>query len=521
MMILATSKTSMSLARRVASSSLAVTIAAAAFACGKKQQTAQKPAVPVTIATVRRAAVPIDVSANGTVSPMQTASVSSQVDGIIIDVAFREGQDVDKGQTLFQIDPQPYRAAYNQARANLARDRASAVYAAAEVVRYDSLVLKDYVTKEQADQERATAASAQATVAADSALVASAKFNFDNTTIRAPISGRTGSLLVRTGNLVHGAAGTTLVVINQIHPILVQFAVPATTLSDIQKYSAKSPLPVTVYQAAVQNTGAAAPAPASADSTGSDQPQGTAVGPPSAARSRRPGRPATAAGGPPGGPPSVHHGAGTTSGAAGTTSGAAGSPPPDQAAGATATQGADQTDASGINAGGLSGGPPGGGVTGAGESTLVPIGPAIDGTLSFVNNAVDTTTGTVLLKGTFANAGGELWPGEYVATVLRLYVQQNALVLPPQAVMTGQQGTYVFVVDTGNTVRQRSVTVSRATDSLAVISSGVAEGEHVVTDGQSRLQNGAKVSVKGAGSGANSSASAARSQPSSAARPAG
>jgi multidrug efflux system membrane fusion protein len=114
-----------------------------------------------------------------------------------------------------------------------------------------------------------------------------------------------------------------------------------------------------------------------------------------------------------------------------------------------------------------------------------------------VNNAVDTVTGTVLLKGTFSNQRGELWPGEYVATTLRLYVQQDALVVPTQAVMTGQQGSYVFVIDNKNTAQQRSIVVGRVADSLAVIARGLAEGEKVVTDGQSRLTQGAKVNIRG------------------------
>ena len=144
------------------------------------------------------------------------------------------------------------------------------------------------------------------------------------------------------------------------------------------------------------------------------------------------------------------------------------------------------------------------------STDIVAAGPAISGTMSFVNNAIDTSTGTVLLKGTFANTKGELWPGEYVATVLRLYVQQDALVVPPQAVMTGQQGTYVFVLDTKtNTVRQRPVAIARSTDTLIVIGSGLAEGDHVVTDGQSRLQNGSKVTVRALTGGASASSSTA------------
>jgi multidrug efflux system membrane fusion protein len=159
------------------------------------------------------------------------------------------------------------------------------------------------------------------------------------------------------------------------------------------------------------------------------------------------------------------------------------------------------------------GGPPGGGVYGA-SANVVPIGQGVAGTLSFVNNAIDTTTGTVLLKATFTNEKGELWPGEYVATVLRLYVQQNAIVVPPQAVMTGQQGTYVFVVDTkSNIAQQRPVVIQRSSDTLDVISSGLSEGEHVVTDGQSRLQNGSPVNVRALTNAAGGAAPAAGSKP--------
>jgi RND family efflux transporter MFP subunit len=145
---------------------------------------------------------------------------------------------------------------------------------------------------------------------------------------------------------------------------------------------------------------------------------------------------------------------------------------------------------------GLGGGPPGGGVTTV-STNAVPSGPGIDGTLTFINNQVDTATGTVLLKATFENASGALWPGEFVLANLHLTTQQDALVVPVSAVMTGQQGVYVFVVDPkANTVQQRPVVVGRTTTNRAVISSGLAEGDEVVTDGQSRLQNGSKVTVR-------------------------
>jgi multidrug efflux system membrane fusion protein len=398
--------------------------------------------VPVAVASVRRAAVPYTIGANGTVYPIQTAAVASQVDGIVRKVAFHEGQDVEQGQLLFEIDPIPYRAAYNQAVANLARDKATLANAQKEVERYDDLVQRDYVTKEQADQIRANAGVAQATVAADSATVANAKFNLDNSTVRAPISGRTGQLLVRAGNLVRAAASTPLVVINQIKPIYVQFAVPATNLPDIQKYSANGMLPVTVSP----TTNAQ---PASAADQQTDAPPGTSISP--------------------------------------------GDPAPTPTQPTQPTQPRQQT------------GPPSQpAVTSQPRSNSAPTQgpvtvnvPQTTGTLTFVNNAVDTVTGTVLLKGTFSNQRGELWPGEYVATTLRLYIQQDALVVPQQAVMTGQQGSYVFVIDAKNTAQQRSIVVGRVADSLAVIAKGLTEGEHVVTDGQSRLTQGAKVSVRG------------------------
>jgi multidrug efflux system membrane fusion protein len=388
-------------------------------ACSGKQKKPPSQAIPVTVATAKRMSVPYTVTANGLVTPMQTAVVSPQVDGIITRVAFKEGQDVTTGQILFQIDPQPYRAAYQQAVAMLVRDQATAKNAEAEVKRYDQLVEQDYVTKEQADQERATSASAVATVQGDSAAIATAKFNLDNTTIRAPISGRTGSLLIREGNLVHAASGTALVVINQITPILVRFAVPATQLPLIQQYGAHGGLTVMAIPGVDTSQ-------TSGDSAGSGPPSSTP----------------------------------------------------------------QQVDTS--------------------TAKAAPKIAGVKGTLSFIDNAVDTTTGTVILKATFPNTDKSLWTGEFLATTLRLFVEQNALVVPAQSVTTGQQGAYVYVIDSAQKVRQQSVTVERAAGNRVVIASGLKEGDRVVTDGQSRLTPGAKVSVRtAADTGAAGAASAA------------
>ena len=331
--------------------------------------------VPVTVARAEQRPVPYEIVATGTAEPRQTVAVQSQVTGVLTRVAFREGDEVAPGQVLFQIDPRPFQAALDQARAMLARDAAQAENAALDATRYAELVKQDYVTKQDYDAKRANAEALQAAVRADSASVANTQLSLEYATIRALIAGRTGRLLVREGNLVRATASDTLVVINRIQPILVRFAVPELHLPDIQRYR-KNRLPVLV-------------SPSKEDTTVSE------------------------------------------------------------------------------------------------------------GVLTFVDNSVDTTTGTVLLKAEFPNRDSALWPGEFLSVRLRLYVEQQALVVPGQAVMTGQQGTYVFVVNQDGTARSQPVTIERTAGAYAVIGQGVQAGDEVVTDGQVRLVPGAPVEVKG------------------------
>lgn len=392
-------------------------------ACSKKQEQRGRQAVPVLATRAKKAAVPYTIEANGVVIPYQSSTVASQVEGIIRRVAFQEGQDVAKGQVLFEIDPRPYQAQYQVAAANLARSRATAENAQREAQRYAALAQQDYVTREQADQQRASAASTAASVAADQAALAAARFNLENTTIRAPIAGRTGALLVREGNLVHASGATPLVVINQISPILVRFAIPSTQLPLLQRYGTVGGLVVTATP-----------------SSGSES-----VTEPTA------------------GPIGLSVGGGD----------------PAQAAGSTST--------------GQGGGPPSGTRAAPATPSLVPIAQPENGSLSFIDNAVDTTTGTVLLKASFPNPNKRLWVGEFVATKLELFVEQNALVVPTPAVVTGQQGTYVYVITDSGTAQQRPVRVERTAGDLTVIASGLRDGEQVVTDGQARLTPNAKV----------------------------
>lgn len=329
--------------------------------------------VPVRVATVARITAPYTVHANGVVEPLQTVSVEAQVGGILDSVFFHEGDEVRAGQVLFRIDPRPFQAALRQARAALARDAAQAASAERDAQRYRALVAKDYVTKSQADQADATASALRATMEADSAAVETARLNLAYSTIRAPIGGRTGSLLVRRGNLVKANAGP-LVVINQIHPILVRFPVSQPDFLALQRGVSAKPLAVRVV---------------TADS----------------------------------------------------------------------------------------------------------VSLAETGTLTFLDNAVDSLTGTVTAKARFENASRALWPGEYVGVTVVLGTQQNAIAVPNPAVLTGQTGHYVFVVDPTHTVRVRPVLVNRVVGGMTVLDSGLVAGETVVTDGQSRLTPGAAVDV--------------------------
>jgi multidrug efflux system membrane fusion protein len=343
-------------------------------ACSKKQAPPTPP-VPVTVAPAERRAVPFELAATGTVEPLQTVEVQAQVGGILQRVAFKEGDEVKQGQLLFQLDQRPYRAALDQAAAALARDRAQAANAEQDAKRYESLVEKQYVTAQQYEQARTAAAASQANLAGSQAAVDQARLNLQYATIRAPITGRTGSLLVREGNLVRANATQPLVVINRIRPILVRFAVPAANLPLVQEHLGKNIV----------------------------------------VRAEAPG----------GGDPS-------------------------------------------------------------------------EGALTFVDNAIDTATGTILLKGRFPNDDGSLWPGSFVNVRLQLYVEPDALVIPAAAIVSGQQGSFVFVIQADSSAATKAVTVNRTAGDVAVVSGDVQPGDRVVIDGQLRLRQGSKVQIKAA-----------------------
>jgi membrane fusion protein, multidrug efflux system len=389
------------------------------------------PAVPVTAADAMEKAVPLDITAIGNVQAFTTVGVKSQVAGQIVQVHFTEGRDVKQGDLLFTIDPRPFEAVLRQAEATVGRDMAQLRQAEAALTqrqaeiqqalanverdtaqlenartqerRYRELVQKELIAREQYDNFRTQMSAMEATVSADRAAVENAKASalaaeagvenvralikadqavVDNaklqlayTAIRAPMTGRTGNLLVQAGNVVKANEGDPMVVIAQVRPIYVSFAVPEQHLAGVGRYQTKEGL-------AVRAT-------------------------------------------PPGAPK------------------------------------------------------------------------ATSGRLTFVNNAVDATTGTIQLKATFENDDNRLWPGQYVDVVLTL-ATERAITVPAEAVQSGQQGPFIFVVKPDLTVEPRPVQTGRRVGGEIVVVRGLAAGERIVTDGQLRLVPGSKVDIKAA-----------------------
>jgi multidrug efflux system membrane fusion protein len=353
-----------------------VSIAFFAASCGPKdRKPGAPPSVPVTAGVVEKMDVPLEAVAVGHVDAFSTVAVRPRMGGEITRVAFREGQDVKEGDSLFEIDRRPYQAALAESEANLERDRARAREADENLKRYAELVKKDYVTQEQFSQAKANADALRATVKADDAGVETARLNLAYCTITAPITGRTGGLLMHPGNIIKANDDRSLVVINQVEPIYVTFSLPEAVLADVKKRAAAGALKV------------------------SAQPNGA----------------------------------------------------------------------------GLS---------------------ASEGMLSFIDNTVDTTTGTINLKATFPNRDRALWPGQFTNVSLTLATEADAVVAPTPAVQAGQTGSYAYVIKADGTVEARSVVTRRTWKQWSVIEKGLAVGERVVTDGHLRLAPGSRVTIK-------------------------
>jgi multidrug efflux system membrane fusion protein len=341
-----------------------------------------KPSVPVVVAQAETRDVPVQLKNIGNVEAYATVTVRSQITGQITRIDFTEGQDVKAGDLLFTIDPRPAQGALRQAEADLRRDQAQLVSAKLEYERAKKLFESAIGSRDDYDKAEAAYRALEATTMSDEATVSRARVQVEFTSIRSPLDGRTGNLLVREGNIVK-APDDALVTINQVHPIYVTFSVPEQDLPAIRRRMRETKLEVQ----------ATAPAPI--------------------------------------------------------------------------------------------------------EQGFPAAGAAIDprGELTFIDNAVDVTTGRIKLKATFDNRDSVLWPGQYVQTILTLSTLSNAVVVPSEAVQSSQSGDFVFVVTSDSTVQKRPVTTGLTFAGRMVITSGIQSGETVVTDGQMRLAEGSKVTM--------------------------
>jgi multidrug efflux system membrane fusion protein len=347
--------------------------------------------------------MPVEITAVGNVEAISTVSIRPQVSGQLLEVHFKEGDFVHKGQLLLTLDARPFQAQVDQAKgaiirdqaqiaqaeANLARDGAQEKYAQAEAQRYTALMDKGLIPRETLEQTIAQADAAKQSLLVDRASIESAKANLgldqgalnaatvqlSYCSIYSPIDGRTGAVLQKPGNLLK-AADVPVVVINQVDPIYVNFSVPQQYWPDIRKRAAERTLRVAV----------------------------------------------------------------------------------------TVPQ--DSSEAQ-------------------------------QGDVTFVDSAVDSATGTIHMRATFTNPQNRLWPGLFVNALLRLSEEPHATVIPTQAITQGQNGTFVYVVKSDNTVEQRAVVSSRNADGFAVIDKGLGADDTVVIDGQARLAQGAKIQIKG------------------------
>jgi multidrug efflux system membrane fusion protein len=319
--------------------------------------------------------VPVRLQAIGNVEAYTSVAVKSRVDGQILEVQFREGQEVRKGQVLFKIDPRPFEAALKQAEAQAQRDIASRDQAASQERRYQELLDKNFVSKDAYAQFRTNAQTAEATSKASQAALENARLNRDYTVISSPIDGFVGRALLQAGNMVKANDTVSLVVINQVKPVYVSFAIPEQQLATVRDLMQKSPLTVEV-----------------------------------------------------------------------------------------AAPGDDKTVAT--------------------------------GRIAFLDNAVDPTTGTIKVRAVFDNSDAKLWPGQYYTVQVKLYDQENAIIVPSRALQTGPDGQFVYVVKQDMTAELRKVVVARSEGDISVLATGrVAKGDKVVVRGALRIAPGVKVNI--------------------------
>ncbi len=210
---------------------------------------AAAPAIPVTVGVVTAKDFPVFLQGIGTVQAFNIVAVKTRVDGPIVGVDFTEGQEVEAGAALFQIDPNLYQATLAQAQASKAKDTAQLESARADLERYSKLMAHGFQTQQNYDQQKALVAQLIAAIAGDQAQIDTATLNLGYTRIRAPISGRLGARLVDIGNLVHASDNRSLVTITQVRPIFASFTLPQEDFDELRQHQMKAPLAVEAYSA--------------------------------------------------------------------------------------------------------------------------------------------------------------------------------------------------------------------------------------------------------------------------------
>lgn len=334
-------------------------------------------AMPVGVATAALGDVNVTLNELGTVTPIATVTVKPQVGGQLVKIDFVEGQIVQAGQTLVEIDPKPYQAALDQAQGQLARDQAQFANAQVDLKRYQTLVAQNSIAQQQLDTQAALVRQLQGTIKADQANVEAAQINLNYATIKSPVTGRVGLRQVDLGNLLTAGQANGIVVVTQLQPISVVFSVPEDNIGDIMDR---------VRQGAVLT----------ADAYDRAQTKKLATG-----------------------------------------------------------------------------------------------------KLSTLDNQIDTTTGTVKLRASFDNSGGELFPNQFVNIRLLVNTLHNQIVVPSAAVQRGAQGTYVYLVNPDHTVSMRTVSLGQTDNDRVAIPRGLMAGDTVVVDGADRLREGAHVLLPG------------------------
>ncbi len=340
---------------------------------------------PVAIATAVQQDMPVYLTGLGSVTAFNTVSVRSRVDGQLVQVNFREGQQVNKGDLLAQIDPRAFEVQLAQAQAQLYRDQAQLGDAQLNYQRFKDLLQQSgAVSQQQVDTQKATADQLEGAVRGDQATIDNAKLQISYSHITAPVGGRVGLRLVDAGNMVHATDQNPLMVITQLRPISVLFTLPEDSLPIVSRRMKQGTLSVDAYN----------------------------------------------------------------------------------------------------------------------RDNLTKLA---TGKLLTIDNEIDQQTGTGKLKAVFDNNDEVLWPNQFVNVRLLLDVQKNSIVIPSAAVQRGPQGTFVYVVKADKTVEARPVTVALTQANQSAIANGLQAGDAVVTDGQDKLQNGAKVEPRGQSRNSNAS----------------